>query len=78
MQKTITAKGAENFKVEKIAAHQTPARRAKNTDKENRKRARNEGADKLAVEGAKEHQIGKSMIQERKNTSTCAKMYRFI
>ncbi len=66
MQKAITVKGAENYRVEKIAAHQTRERRARNTAKENHMRARNEGADKLAVEGAKANQIPAAMIEERK------------
>ncbi len=64
VQKAITVKEVENFRVEKIATHQSRERRARNTAKENHMRARNEGADKLAVEGAKATQIPAAMIED--------------
>ena len=67
IERAIEAKGRENFRVEKIKAHQTKKSKEKNTDEENKKRKENEQADLLAVKGAQKHVVDKEYLKERRD-----------
>ncbi len=53
----IDAKGNETFKVIKVKAHQTEEETTKATTNQKDNRQRNEEADKLVVQGARERNI---------------------
>ena len=69
----IVAKGAENFKVVHVPAHQKKSEQSSDPREQSR-RKRNEQADTLAVKGAKDHATPVSIFLKRKATLELARM----
>ena len=64
MERAIIAKGRENFRVYKVASHQTRQQKQEETKFQSTMRVMNEKADGLAVEGARLHSA-KSKVDKR-------------